>query len=53
MSVSLVRESVGHLDSKTALLRAKWPKERAESFYSNGIEVDKALPFSHYKFKPF
>lgn len=51
--VSLVRESVGHLDSKTALLRAKWPKERAESFYSHGIEVDKALPFSHYKFKPF
>ncbi|MFY7993627.1 MAG: tRNA pseudouridine synthase B [Bacteriovoracaceae bacterium] len=51
--VSLVRESVGHLDSKNALQKNKWPKERNESFYQHGLDVDAVLPFAHYEFKPF
>lgn len=51
--VSLVRESVGHLESRSGVKKKNWPKDKEESFYENGIEVDKVLPFSHFKLKPF
>lgn len=51
--ISLVRESVGHLQFQDSIAKKNWPQNRLESFYERGIKVDEILPFAHYKFKPF
>jgi len=51
--VSLVRESVGHMNSKTALKKKLWPLNKDSSFYERGIPVDEVLPFAHYELKTF
>lgn len=51
--VSLVRESVGHLNISDSLKKSQWPQDRDPEFYQKGIAVDSILPFSHYEFKPF
>ncbi len=51
--VSLVRESVGHLNLEGSIPRKHWPLNKEEAIYQRGVEVDSALPFPHYVFKPF
>lgn len=47
--ISLVRESVGPVNFKTAILKKDWPLDRAHSILDLGMKIEEVLPFSQYK----
>ncbi len=44
--ISLVRESVGEVSTKTALHLKNWPEGRIPEYVKNGMRVDHVLPFT-------
>lgn len=46
--ISLVRESVGPVTTKTALHRNLWPLEKSEAVIERGTLIQNVLPFSYY-----
>jgi hypothetical protein len=47
--ISLVRESVGPVDHKTAIIRKDWPLDKANSIIDLGMKIEDVLPFAKYK----
>lgn len=47
--VSLVRESVGPVSYKNALMKKDWPLDRSEKIIQSGMKIEDVLPFSCYK----
>jgi tRNA pseudouridine55 synthase len=46
--ISLVRESVGPVTTKTAIMKKDWPLEKSLSIIERGMPIQKVLPFSSY-----
>lgn len=51
--VSLVRESIGELNSKDSLKKKDWPENKEEYSFEKGQLVTEVLPFSFIEFAPF
>ena len=47
--VSLVRESVGPVNFRTALHKKSWPLDKNISIIDQGLPIEDVLPFSKYK----
>ncbi len=47
--ISLVRESVGHVTYKTAILKKDWPQNKELPIIDLGMKIEDVLPFSRYQ----
>lgn len=46
--ISLVRESVGPVDHKTAIIKKDWPLDKSNSIIDLGMKIEDVLPFAKY-----
>jgi tRNA pseudouridine55 synthase len=46
--ISLVRESVGPNTFKQSIKKMNWPQDKNVDFISQGVPIQKVLPFSHF-----